>query len=77
MSLNGCLIFDLIIMIRYPFSDKRKFMNTYLFTTFASSLTLSMALEYLDSPWTYIFAIFIGLFLAGFYSLILAYRVLS
>ncbi len=77
MSLNGCLIFDLIIMIKYPFSDKRKFMHTYLLVTILASSLLAVTLEYLDSPWNYIFTVYILLFFFGFYSLIHAYLVLS
>lgn len=38
MCFNVCLIYDLMVMIRFPFSDKQKYMTKYVI--FAVSMAL-------------------------------------
>jgi hypothetical protein len=41
--LNYCLIFDLFIMIRYPFSDKAKYMTLYQWGSVVAATVVSVA----------------------------------
>ena len=43
-GLNFCLVLDLIIMIKYPFSDKNKFMVRYLTFVPLTALIFSIGL---------------------------------
>jgi hypothetical protein len=41
--LNFSLVIDLIIMMKYPFSDKSKYMSKYLMVSFGGASFLSLA----------------------------------
>lgn len=45
-ALNFCLIFDLLIMMRFPFSDKNKYMTKYQLFSVISSLAVSVFFVY-------------------------------
>jgi len=47
LSLNTCLCIDLMLMIKYPFVKKEKFMNWYLTISIIASLIVAVRIRYL------------------------------
>ena len=81
MACNFCLIFDLVIMIKQPFSDKSKFMTKYQWGSILSAFIVStywVTGQWYQSGIYWSFQVFlIVIYLFGFYSIIEAWRVLS
>jgi phage shock protein PspC (stress-responsive transcriptional regulator) len=85
VTLNLALVFDLIIMILYPFSQKKKFMTMYVAGCFAFSVSLSAAMTYAIMSQTEKYNIgfwcllimYTAMFFGGFGSIIFAYMRLS
>jgi len=82
-ALNTCLCFDLILMIKYPFAKKEKFMTWYLVVSTLLSLIISLRLRYEIAGSVFIssnilFIISYAIFcIAGITSSILAYNFFS
>ncbi len=84
IALNYCLIFDLFIMIRYPFSDKSKYMTLYQWGSVIAATIISVVFVVqfrieetsYSSDWIIQF-MFIFQFLVGIYSIYKANVVLN
>ena len=85
MTLNLCLVFDLIFMIMYPFSQKEKFMNIYAVICLVFSVSMSASTthslmigktDHLTGFYALLFA-YILMFVGGFGSIVFAYYRLS
>lgn len=82
--LNFSLVIDLIIMMKYPFSDKSKYMSKYLLVSFGGAFLFSLGVtnELTNKATTVTFQwllllIWIGFLIAGTYSIVTARLVLS
>lgn len=75
--LNFSLIIDLIIMIKYPFSDKRTYMSQYIGGSVMYATFWATYFLWFDNDLWVVLISFVTLYIVGVYSFIYSYRALS